>query len=426
MRQLAEMIASACICILAAGTVLASPLDEALATYQAADFSKAVTMLRPLAEAGNARAQAALYRIYWYGKGTHIDRAEALKWARRAASLGNADGEYGLAIAYAFGLGVPKDADEGLRWLQKSTADGSRDAEAWLGRRYLYGEGVPTDTERGLWYLRMAADNGLGRALVALASIRGNGMFGQPKDAGVALRLLRRAAELRYFPAQLNLSMIFADSDPTQAAMWDILAATTGCSKGGKVDRLMFPKGATPSDIEKATALAKRWDERHPPVDIDQFDQAFHICLAALSPRAVAYGNQEPRKPVKQDTTGKGAVLCIWSLYVELEKTVDVCELPFTPTDRAMRTAISRIDRFIIANSTTPVSQEDLDSRKQAESNKLVMPFVQPLANGFLGGEGACTAEFLTRFREVTPERIRKSVDELLSIPREPLMNPCL
>ena len=145
--------------------------------------------------------------LYWYGKGTPVDFTEGLKWARDAATLGNADGEYGVAMAYAFGLGVDRDPAAGLKWLEKAAGDGSREADAWLAARYLYGDGVPTDTNEGLKYLTAAADKGLARALVALAQISDEGAFGQPKNSHAALSFQERAAQLRFFPAQIDLAL---------------------------------------------------------------------------------------------------------------------------------------------------------------------------------------------------------------------------
>ncbi|MEP7240992.1 MAG: tetratricopeptide repeat protein [Devosia sp.] len=415
MRRLAVLLGWL---IVGLSVVHAADLEDALATYQSGDFVQAILALRPLAEHGDARAQAALYRIYRYGKGTEIDFPEALKWARDAATLGNADGEYGVATAYAFGLGVGRDPALGLRWLEKAADDGSREAQAWLAGRYLYGDGVPPNATAGIRYLTAAADQGLARALMALAQISQDGAFGQPKDPLAALSFQKRAAELRFFPAQIYLAMNLDDHTPVQAATWAILATTTGCNVGRTV--ALLPPGLSPEDLEKATALSEEWDRSHPQVDLDQFDQTINICNLnrQRAPGPIAEEPSEERPEV--DTTGKGAVMCIWSIYTSVEATVDACGLPTTPADDAIRGGLERISKFIIENSHQPVTEEQLESWSARIKNQQIMTVVQPI------GRKACGGEDIAPFRTGSPDQIEQSIDDLLSIPREPLMNPCL
>src|SRR5262245_37903178 len=60
-------------------------LDQAVAAYEGRDFDKAITLLRPLAEAGNAAAQNNLGRIYADGSGVVESDQEALRLFQLAA-----------------------------------------------------------------------------------------------------------------------------------------------------------------------------------------------------------------------------------------------------------------------------------------------------------------------------------------------------
>ena len=119
--------------------------------------------------------------------------------------------------------------------------------------------------------------------------------------------------------------------------------------------------------------------------------------------------------------TGKGAVLCVWLLYAQTQATVDVCGLPISATDTAIRDGIGRIDRFIIRNSTEPVTQAQLRNSEAIFKNQQITRIVQP---GHF--HGSCDGKDIAPFRQGNPEQVEKSIDALLSIPREPLMNPCL
>src|ERR1051326_4608791 len=52
------------------------------------------------------------------------------------------------------------------------------------------------------------------------------------------------------------------------------------------------------------------------------------------------------------DKSGKGAVLCAWSIYLSVKAGTAACGLPRRPVDGAIDKAISQMDEFIIANSS--------------------------------------------------------------------------
>ena len=67
-------------------------------------------ILRPLAEQGQARAQALLGLCYKSGiGGVSRDYAEALKWFRKAAEQGYGDALASMGRMYAAGYGVPQN-----------------------------------------------------------------------------------------------------------------------------------------------------------------------------------------------------------------------------------------------------------------------------------------------------------------------------
>src|SRR5438874_281250 len=68
--------------------VNAGPLEDGLAAYRRDDFATAMRLLRPLADQGDAVAQARLGLLYQLGEGVPQDYAEAVKWYRLAADQG--------------------------------------------------------------------------------------------------------------------------------------------------------------------------------------------------------------------------------------------------------------------------------------------------------------------------------------------------
>lgn len=92
-------------------------LDAALAYLHAGEFFEALEALLPLANAGNARAQAEVAAIYHYGLVSGKNFPKALDYYNRAAAQENVDGMLGLAVMNALGQGYAKNMIEAYKWL---------------------------------------------------------------------------------------------------------------------------------------------------------------------------------------------------------------------------------------------------------------------------------------------------------------------
>jgi len=107
-----------------AAPAAADPIDDAVAARLNGDYARALKLLRPLADGGNAVAQSNLGFMYATGMGLPQDRAEAAKWYRRAAEQGRANAQYNLRRMYATGQGVPKDEAEMVKWWRAAAEQG--------------------------------------------------------------------------------------------------------------------------------------------------------------------------------------------------------------------------------------------------------------------------------------------------------------
>jgi len=67
------------------------PLIDAEAAYKAGDYSRAAARFKPLAEAGNAKAQTRMGDLYAKGLGVPQNNFQAYMWYTAAASAGNED-----------------------------------------------------------------------------------------------------------------------------------------------------------------------------------------------------------------------------------------------------------------------------------------------------------------------------------------------
>jgi len=96
------------------------------------------TLLRR-AEAGNVAAQAAVGLRYFYGDGTAIDFAEALRFLSSASARGASRATVHLAHIYRRGLGIPGDLDEAIRLYEVASEQGEFVAQIELARIYSSG-----------------------------------------------------------------------------------------------------------------------------------------------------------------------------------------------------------------------------------------------------------------------------------------------
>lgn len=104
--------------LLAATERAAAGLDEGVGYYNQGDYFRALSELKPEAEAGNAIAQVYVAGIYQYGLVSAINYAEAFRWYELAARQDNVDGQIGLGVLYSLGQGVEKDQVEAYKWLR--------------------------------------------------------------------------------------------------------------------------------------------------------------------------------------------------------------------------------------------------------------------------------------------------------------------
>jgi hypothetical protein len=149
---------------------------------------------------------------------------------------------------------------------------------------------------------------------------------------------------------------------------------------------------------------------------------AIGLCLGATGTRSAA---QEERMVLGQDqykfdNTKSGAVLCVWAIYLETQAATKACGSRRRPVDDAIDRAILDIDDFIIANSSLHPTRAALNDFKrraaEASASELRGRDLQKF----------CDGPDLEGFRSSSPEQVAASVRSLLSVPREPVMNPCL
>jgi hypothetical protein len=138
---------------------------------------------------------------------------------------------------------------------------------------------------------------------------------------------------------------------------------------------------------------------------------------------------QAEDKPALPPSDSHGAVLCIWSIYVQLKDFGTVCSLdPNSGLQPLLNESIARMDKFITDNSD--ITQKQLDDKKkellasdQEKAAKSDKDELQKICTG--DGQGGVPGAY-KKLQATDPERIRQAITKLLEIPRKPVMDPCI
>lgn len=163
-----QLVAAALIGLLAA-PASAQSVKAGIEAWQKADYSRAVSIWRPLADAGDADAQFNLGQAYRLGRGVPIDLSVAKVFFERAASGGHLDAATTLGLL----LFQNGDQAQGLKWLRQAADQGEPRALLVYGTALYNGDGVTQDKVLGYAFVSRAASQGLGPAKDTLEQLDG-------------------------------------------------------------------------------------------------------------------------------------------------------------------------------------------------------------------------------------------------------------
>ena len=164
-----------------AAPVAAGTFEEAVDANARGDYAKALRLIRPLANDGDAAAQFNLGLMYVTGHGVQQDYAAAALWYRKAAEQGYGLAQSNLGVLYRDGRGVPQGNAEAVMWFRKAPDQGDAVAQYLLGDQYTKGSGVSQDFAEAVVWFRKAADQGHPVAMLHLGVMYAEGR-GVPQD----------------------------------------------------------------------------------------------------------------------------------------------------------------------------------------------------------------------------------------------------
>jgi TPR repeat protein len=318
------------------------------------------------AEQGDATAQFDLAKMYEDG-----DFANALKWYSKSAAQGNAEAAYNLGLIFA-----------GLRHSTGWTKNGS-EAKNWLSK---------------------AADMGHPNAQVTLAQLSWR-EWGDPDKAA---NLYRKAAEQHAAEAENGLGLMYESGEGVQrdddkAAEWYSRAVGHGSEFAkANLDALMKSRqGGREIDVKpgSSNAASQQGSNSGETNGVSYFKSGNTV--------------------VGVDKSEHGAVLCVWQISYSIMLELKTCEPGrHRELQEDLAKSVDAINDFIVKNSPKPVTKEQLEKRISDEESKLQ---VKPDKCSW-----AAWRLMVMRMEQVSRRVRMKRLADLLSVPRPPVMNPCL
>ena len=140
-------------------------LQIALRDFRSGNDASALSLLTPLADEGNARAQYWLVDMYEDdASGVKPDLAKAQALLEKSAAQGFAPAERRLGQLYLRGTTTLQDFGKAQTWLHKAATAGDARAQEQLGHIYALGLGVPQDRVQAYGWYENAALHGDGLA----------------------------------------------------------------------------------------------------------------------------------------------------------------------------------------------------------------------------------------------------------------------
>jgi hypothetical protein len=134
-----------------------SNIDAAEQSYEKGRFPLALRQLQPLAQEGDARAQALLGLMYYHGRGVKQDDMEAAKWFQLAADKDEPRAQFNLGVMHAEGQGVPQDYVQAIKWYRLAAEQGEARAMFNLGVSYAEGQGTDQNYILAYMWFNLAA-----------------------------------------------------------------------------------------------------------------------------------------------------------------------------------------------------------------------------------------------------------------------------
>ena len=184
-------------------------MQAVLAADDPTSLDAAISVVRQMADAGNAEAAFRLGR-YYHLESSEVDYASALRYYQMASAENHAWATNNLGLLYRDGLGVPRDKDKAHEYFQRAASQHNPWAYVNLADAAF---GSEKDANKGIEWLEEGGKNQCTLCLIEQASIYHAGAYGVTRDSGKTLSLLNKAAALGDAQAALIIAELHIVGD---------------------------------------------------------------------------------------------------------------------------------------------------------------------------------------------------------------------
>ncbi len=164
----------------------AEGFDAARKAFEEDHYAQALKGFAPLAEAGNAKAQYYLGRMYGYTWSENpfdgssprhrADPAKQIEWFTKSAEQGEMLSQIELAKLYEHGFGPKAERAPAAHWWQMAADQGDATAQYEVGHNFETGNGGAQDLSGALTWYRKSAAQEYDASLRALGTMYASGI----------------------------------------------------------------------------------------------------------------------------------------------------------------------------------------------------------------------------------------------------------
>jgi uncharacterized protein len=138
----------------------AGPLQDANAAADRGDYATALSLLKPMADAGNVDALGNLGNLYAFGRGVERNLKTAHEYWQRAADKHLASAMFNIAVLHFNGHGdFPQNNELAASWYKRAAEHRHVQAMLTLSSIYATGRGMKPDRRQAIVWASLAESN---------------------------------------------------------------------------------------------------------------------------------------------------------------------------------------------------------------------------------------------------------------------------
>lgn len=135
-------------------------LNSGIAAFESREFSKAMQLLNPFAQQGDAVAQYRVSIMQQNGLGVVRNELQAFKMMKLASEQGYPLAQHGLGFMYLEGDCIDKNGDRAAHWFTQAAEQGLVGSATTLAMMYEQGNEIEQDLELAKkWYRHAGFDD---------------------------------------------------------------------------------------------------------------------------------------------------------------------------------------------------------------------------------------------------------------------------